>query len=302
MKICPESISYRKDCIQRMTKLTSDLPKFAEQICIEVDDLTLRYGLDFFLDLLRISANIPEIIRPDSSEEKRYSKFTDSLLSCGLTRLGLISTILDARADSADVEAYQNDPQISLVGDAKAFRMSRTAKNQKDFKVSAMDKWKHGLPYALLVCPLYQLPASNSQIYYQAIERNVCILSYNHLCALIKTASENKRSALLTLKELLCATEKLTPNKLAYNYWRCINETLTSNDLARHFWQAEKRYVQKIVELGKAEALEYFAHERERICCLSREEAIKEIIFLKGIDSKIKAVNNFVIPNFFLTI
>jgi hypothetical protein len=38
------------------------------------------------------------------------------------------------RADSADVEGATKD--YTIVGDAKAFRLSRTAKNQKDFKVT----------------------------------------------------------------------------------------------------------------------------------------------------------------------
>ncbi len=56
----------------------------------------------------------------------------------------------------------------SFVADAKAFRLSRTAKNQKDFKVQAMDDWKHSKTYAMVVCPVYQLLTRTSQIYQQA--------------------------------------------------------------------------------------------------------------------------------------
>jgi hypothetical protein len=43
----------------------------------------------------------------------------------------------------------------SAIADAKAFRLSRTAKNQKDFKIQAMDSWKRGKPFAMVVCPIY---------------------------------------------------------------------------------------------------------------------------------------------------
>ena len=64
------------------------------------------------------------------------------MVSEALSAMGLNSVVLDARADAADVQARATS--YSLVADAKAFRLSRTAKNQKDFKVDAMDSWKHG--------------------------------------------------------------------------------------------------------------------------------------------------------------
>ena len=72
---------------------------------------------------------IPEKYGHDSSEEKLYSKYTDAVVSEALSAMGLNSVILDARAVSADVQARATS--YSLVADAKAFRLSRTAKNQK---------------------------------------------------------------------------------------------------------------------------------------------------------------------------
>lgn len=94
-------------------------------------------GTEALLDHLRLCRAVPEHYRHDSSEEKLYSKYTDALISEALTVIGLRSTIIHARADAADVQAYSTG--YSLVADAKAFRLSRTAKNQKDFKVQAMD-------------------------------------------------------------------------------------------------------------------------------------------------------------------
>ena len=66
--------------------------------------------------------------------------------------MGLVSTVLAERADSVDVGVVAGS--YSFVADAKVFRLSRTAKNQKDFKVQAMDNWKQGKPFAMVVCPL----------------------------------------------------------------------------------------------------------------------------------------------------
>lgn len=88
------------------------------------------------IDHLRLCGSIPEQYGHDTSEEKLYSKYTDALLAAAYRYIGLTSVVLDERADAADVEAV--GAGYSLVADAKVFRLSRTAKNQKDFKIDAM--------------------------------------------------------------------------------------------------------------------------------------------------------------------
>ena len=73
-------------------------------------------------------SNTDTIPRKKSS----ISKYTDSVVSESFIAIGLNSVVVSARADAADVQARGNG--FSLVADAKAFRLSRTAKNQKDFK------------------------------------------------------------------------------------------------------------------------------------------------------------------------
>jgi type II restriction enzyme len=114
---------------------------------------------------------IPESFGHDSTEEKLYSKYTDVLLERALTAMGLKCVVVVERAGRADVEGEAAD--YSIVGDAKVFRLSRTAKNQKDFKVAALSGWRGKKTYALLVGPLYQFPPKNSQIYEQAIRQKV---------------------------------------------------------------------------------------------------------------------------------
>lgn len=121
---------------------------------------------------------LPELFSHDSSEEKLWAKYSDIVLSLALNFLNIPAEVLRTRGDSADV--FGKTKSYSIVGDAKTFRLSRTAKNQK-FKVKALDDWRKGNNYALLVSPLTQYPNRKSQIYRQAIERNVTLLSYTHL-------------------------------------------------------------------------------------------------------------------------
>ncbi|MCL1831918.1 MAG: HindIII family type II restriction endonuclease [Oscillospiraceae bacterium] len=97
---------------------------------------------DDFMDILTQIGTIPESISLDSTEEKLFSKASDMVLSRAFRELGLKSTVLSERADSADVIADSNIHGYTLVADAKAFRLSRTAKNQKDFKVVALSGWR----------------------------------------------------------------------------------------------------------------------------------------------------------------
>lgn len=126
---------------------------------------------------------LPEMFGHDSSEEKLWAKLSDIILSQSLNHLGIKAEVLGARGNSADV--YGKTDKYSIVGDAKTFRLSRTAKNQKDFKVSALDSWRKGNNYALFVAPLTQYPNRVSQIYAQAIDKNVTLISYTHLYFLL---------------------------------------------------------------------------------------------------------------------
>src|SRR5574343_678431 len=83
---------------------------------------------------------IPECFDHDSTEEKVFAKYCDALLARAFRILGLDAKTIPERSDSADVIAKQD--HHTIVTDAKAFRLSRTAKNQKDFKVEALDKWR----------------------------------------------------------------------------------------------------------------------------------------------------------------
>ena len=122
-----------------------------------------------FLDILAQIGTIPESLEHDSTAEKLFSKISDAVLARAFREIGLKSTVLKERGDSADVLAQSPIHGYTLVADAKAFRMSRTAKNQKDFKVAALSGWRKDYNYAVLCSPYFQYPSSSSQIYAQAL-------------------------------------------------------------------------------------------------------------------------------------
>ena len=207
------------------------------------------------------------------------------------TALGLKSLVLKERADAADVEAFAKD--YSFVADAKAFRLSRTAKNQKDFKVQAMHGWKRGKPYAMVVCPIYQLPTSSSQIYQQATTQNVCVFTYSHLALLLSYSEvEGKAKAQQLLKVIFETVQALNPSKNATDYWLAVNKSILSfSKKIQPLWDIEKGVATESIAVAKEEALTFLANEREKIMRMSHQEALKELIKVHKIESRIKTIN-----------
>ena len=277
--------------IEEIVKISGHFGQDSSRIEAELSSEIKKDGTVALLDHLHLCGAIPERYGHDSSEEKLYSKYTDSLLSSAFTHLGLTSLVLTERADAADVEAVAKN--YSLVGDAKVFRLSRTAKNQKDFKIEAMHGWKRGKPHAIVICPIYQLPTRTSQIYQQSIARNVCIFSYAHLAVLVRVADSLGKAAAesLLLKVLKCA-EELNPTKDSVAYWTCINRTMLAYDkTVGDLWAIEKLATIESIVAAKEEALIFLAREREEIMRMSREEAIRFLISDRNIDGRTKVVN-----------
>ena len=169
-----------------------------EESCVLLEEC-INYDSDFIGTLRQIGI-IPESIAHDSTQEKLFSKASDFVLSRAFRELGLKSAVIKARADSADVLAESELYGYSLVSDAKAFRLSRTAKNQKDFKVSALSAWRKDNDYAVLCAPYFQYPAKTSQIYSQALSNNVCLISWEHLIFMIERSIKEAQG--LNLSEI----------------------------------------------------------------------------------------------------
>jgi type II restriction enzyme len=289
--ISAKAIKTRQYWIEEIRKLSLNFGNNIDKLEKELEAEIKKNGVPSLIDHLRLCGNIPESYGHDTSEEKLYSKYTDCLLSLAYTAIGLKSLVLKERADAADVEAFAKD--YSFVADAKAFRLSRTAKNQKDFKVQAMHGWKRGKPYAMVVCPIYQLPTSSSQIYQQATTQNVCIFTYSHLAVLLSySEKEGQTKAQQLLKKIFETVETLNPSKNATDYWLAINKTILSFSKAiEPLWSIEKEVVTESIAISKEEALTFLAQEREKIMRMSHNEALKELIKLHKIESRMKTIN-----------
>ena len=279
--------------IRRRTYWTAEIKKLSgnfgddfTRLSAELEAEMTKEKAPAVLAHLRLCGAIPEDYGHDSSEEKLYSKYTDAVLAHAFRHVGLRSLVLQERADSADVECVAGD--YSFVADAKAFRLSRTAKNQKDFKVQAMDGWKRGKPYAIVVCPVYQLPVRASQIYQQAIARDVCVFTYSHLAVLVQLAKDRGEAvAIAALKKVLACIAALNPTKDATQYWTAINRTMLGADKAvGGIWQKEKLAALDSIAAAKEEALIDLARERERIMRLSHEAAVEELVAKHKISSR----------------
>lgn len=283
-----EKRSYWIDEISALSgHFGGDSEKVEQELSAEINDK----GLEALVGHLRLCGAIPEKYGHDSTEEKLYSKYTDVVIHESYKAIGFESVVLKERADVADVECVHDD--YSFVADAKAFRLSRTAKNQKDFKVQAMDGWKHGKPYAMVVCPIYQLPSRSSQIYQQAATRSVCILSYSHLSVLARFAEFSQNKAIALTLEIFKTVESLNPSKNASSYWQAVNRAIIGFDKRlASFWKEEKLASEEVIDISRKEALKYLASERERIMRLSKEDAIKEILRASKIENKIRVIQS----------
>ncbi|MEK7621616.1 MAG: HindIII family type II restriction endonuclease [Patescibacteria group bacterium] len=232
---------------------------------------------------------MPEVFDHDSSEEKLWSKFSDLILSKSLGYLGLPSEVLRTRGNSADV--YSKAKEYTLVSDAKCFRLSRTAKNQKDFKVKALDDWRREDTYALLVSPLSQYPADQSQIYPQAFSQNVTLLSYLHLQFLIKKGVSGNLEDLWKLPVYIKKNYKLEDQKRGYTYWHAVDTVVCkitgqTIEILKKYKQQE---IEKTREVGQ-EGINYWISKIEEFKKLSREQAVKLLIKAQKIEQKIETI------------
>ena len=273
-----------------LAKLSGSFGNHSTRMIEELSAEIRNEGSAALIDHLRLCGTMPEQYRHDSSEEKLYSKYTDAIISEAFTFIGMKSAVITARADAADVIGHGSG--FSLVADAKAFRLSRTAKNQKDFKIQAMDGWRGEFDYAVVICPIYQLPASVSQIYQQAIARNVCILSYSHLAALVGlTTRRSAKPAEEGLHAILKSVSFLNPSKSAVDYWMRINRSLLDAlGGAIELWEIEKIASIEALQSLKEESLQYLRTERVRLLSLTHQQALDELIQRTGLNSRIAQI------------
>jgi type II restriction enzyme len=288
--ITQAQIDKRLYWIKELRALSGKFGDDAGKVEAEISAEIKHEGIDVLLGHLRLCGAIPESYGHDTTEEKLYSKYTDVVIHEAYLAMGFQSLVLKERADVADVECIAKG--FGFVADAKAFRLSRTAKNQKDFKVQAMDGWKHGKEFAMIVCPAYQLPIRSSQIYQQAGARSVFIGTYTHLAVLIRYAAAKSQSkAINLLHKIFRTVEAMNPSKSSIVYWQAVNQAMLGFDrMISDIWQSEKQASLESIQVSKEEALVYLSAERSRIMMLSKKDAILEILKNRNIDNKIRDI------------
>ena len=257
------------------------------------------YALDraHTIQLVSQIGSIPEDIGHDSTEEKLYAKVSDILLAKSLIEMNLEATVLTQRADCADVVAQSHYHRYSLVGDAKAFRLSRTARNAKDYKVNSMVIWKGDSEYAVLVCPYFQYPKSNSQIYKEALSGNIALFSWEYLYILLKEgireSSSVNLSALWNQSGIISKTTTVSNSKSCFLNQQNQNISKILKITPEKFYEYFNSVKELIVERGNTE-IQYYEQEIERVKQLNREEAIAELLRNLKLESKIATIRGFI--------
>ena len=250
-----------------------------------------------FIETLKQIGTIPESLEHDSTEEKLFSKASDAVLSRAFREIGLKSTVLKERGDSADVLAESPIHGYTLVADAKAFRMSRTAKNQKDFKITALSGWRKDADYAVLCAPYFQYPSKSSQIYVQAVDHNVCLLSWEHLIFLVEHGI--KEDAGLSFAPLWGFCGAYSYKVLHADTKKCFKEQFNTellwlSSLSKESFSMQlSAQIAAIAERGDQEK-SFWEEEIRKIELYSREEAIAELIKAKKICEKIAQIDTYI--------
>ena len=263
----------------------------------EMQDVVFALSKEDVTELITEIGIIPEDIAHDSSEEKLYSKTSDILFAKALEFMNFDVEVLRVRADAADIVAKSKYHAYSLVGDAKAFRLSRTAKNAKDFKVDSMVQWKGTNDYAVLACPYFQYPVKSSQIYKEALNGNVMLFSWEWLYIMLKEGITE--TSQINLHNIWNQSAQIGTNVTIPEQKNCFISD-QDNNIRQILGISEETFAtylsdikQKLCMRGNEEIL-YYQGEIERVKRLSHNEAIKELLMRMKLDSKIETIQNFI--------
>lgn len=286
-----------------------DTDQFAyEQMLELLANLEEEYGFQSKSDILRKIVHemsesqvtnylfkcgvIPEMFAHDSSNEKIYAELCEILVSAFFRKRGEDARVLDQRGGSADVLSSVGDKKVVL--DAKAFRLSRTALNPKDYKIEAINEWtaNHDAEYSGLVGPLNQFPGSRSRLYTEAVRYDVTLLSYGHLAYLLKP--ELEKESIDPIWEL---GDKIS-NKYDLDdvdgdiYWDELEQTMLNiHDDIGMFEETIESNRRGLEEQSKQQ-IEYWESKKDELRELTKEELVEELIKSKKIDKKIDRIQN----------
>ncbi len=252
-----------------------------------------------FLDIVKEIGMIPECIDASSTSEKLFSKASDIVLARCFSELGLPSIAVNERGNSADIVA-ESIHGYTLVADAKTFRLSRTAKNQKDFKISTLSNWRGSEhDFALLVAPYFQYPSTTSQIYSSALDNEVCLFTWEHILFLIENSISEDTT--LSLEQIWKAPSRIVRDtRIAYaDRMNChlylVDKMMCDriNISLSEFHSLLSTCKVSIKNRGRYE-LEFLDSIKKEIQSLTHHEAINELIKSRKINERISTINKYI--------
>lgn len=274
-----------------------DKEKDFQKASDELEDIIFNLSLDDFVPLITKIGIIPEQIEHDSKEEKLFTKVAEIFLARCFQEIGLKSSTYITRGNTADVIAKSKFYNYTLVADAKSFRLSRTAKNQKDFKVESLSVWKKDHDFAVLCSPYFQYPKKKSAIYKQALDYNVLLFSWEYFSFLIendvKEDLDNNLSKIWNFSSKYAKKTKLIESDK--NFFEQQNEflikklNLSTKELNKSF----EKFKEKTIKRGNKE-IEYWKYRIDEIKNYSKEEAIEELIKSLKVEEKIKTIKKYI--------
>ena len=92
--------------------------------------------------------------------------------------------------------------------------------------------------------------------------------------------------------DIFKTVEALNPSKDANAYWLAVNKTmLRFDDSVSELWKHEKQATVESIKISKEIALTHLAAEREKIMKLSHEEALKQLVSMHKIDSRMAVIS-----------
>ena len=285
-----QDVARRRFWVDEISRLSGDY-RAADRLAQGIEQELENIGVSSLLSHIRTCGAVPEEYVYDNTKERLYSTYTDIIIQKACTILGLTSSVLKRRAVVTNVECTCDD--YSFVADAVSFRLGRSTTNGRDFKLRALDSWKHGKPFGMIVCPVYQLPSRASRLYESAAVRRVLICTYTHLAALVRYAQQaGGRHAMALLHGMFRTIEGMRPSKSSVAYWKSVNRTFLGFDQAtERLWREEKLACLEAIDVAKEEALLALAAERARILRLSRREAIQEVLRGRNVAGRVESIN-----------
>lgn len=247
-----------------------------------------------FVNLLTSAGCIPEAYDHDSSEEKLYAKAMDILVCESFTRVGYDARVNQERSGAADVTATWSDKSRSphsLVIDAKAFRLSRTALNPKDYKIEALSTWKRDANFALLIGPVAGFPEGTSRLYAEALRYKVVLLSYSHLAFMAEHAVAGTFNPINIWASSSSISQRHGDSPSAAQYWAAFDSIFQQSlGVEPAYWHnTSQRYLSNLLQVAESQ-VSYFERVKDEIRDKPHEELVSLAIDALKIDNKIDAI------------